>query len=211
MNLNIKKKLIFLIGLFLTLSTITGISSIANAQSTDSDCIIKGKKSERLPLLKNSNWKQLCNIWKELNRFEIDDNTLQDRLNHYDKVKNLMANVPGLLNNLVKGNSISKEEEAFLNDAFTYRLDYLAFKNQIVNCYSMTEDAYNYLKIREDLELQFDILEKLFRETKINSDTFETARNKIIEDLNLIDKKYPKDSKIYNTAQLSDLIIYLNE
>ena len=112
---------------------------------------------------------------------------------------------------LFKEKLLTEEQKQFLISTINQRIGYLEYQIGFVSCYDMSQLGFEIVKRREDLEKRYDILEKLFKESKIDSNVFELARQKINEDMTFIEQNNSSASQKAYNKDLTNILIYLNE
>lgn len=179
-----------------------------------------------LKLNKNVNWQALSKFWKQLNSLTIDfspkdgpealspgassETESENNLKTVGFLRKGYSDVNGYLDALVKANLLSSTERSFLIQLIQERFNYLQFKVGLIMCYEPSLAAYKIWQSRDDLEIQYDIIEKLYKQQKINPATFENARQRIIEDINFVQKSDNASEKPVD-KELVDILIYLNK
>lgn len=158
-------------------------------------------------LSENNNWLALCKLWKKLSKLDNEYNPRKS-WSIFEVLRTDYAGVNGWVSSLESVHLISLDEGRFIRDIFHDRFSYLEFRNGVVKCYDTSLSFNQIVQTRDDLENRYDILEKLFNENKINSETLSITKNKIIEDLNAIGHG---SSDKENNKQFADLLIYLNQ
>ncbi|MEW5822285.1 MAG: hypothetical protein AB1782_18975 [Cyanobacteriota bacterium] len=204
-----KKYLIIILSLFLAFLNNSKETTIAKPLNKNVNNEINTNNSFNNKLLKDKNWANINNFWKKLNKIERmqDYNSTYKLFEDSEKELNQIKNN---INNLKNIGLINDKEKEYLLTLFEQRLRYIEFSLGMVKCYKMSLLGSKIANTRGELEKRYDIIQKLFEENKINSDTFKTTTEQIKHDLKFIDEnsgdqQYKTDSKLIN------LIIYLNK
>lgn len=198
-----KIKKAFIIILSLIFSVQSGLFNIVYAQNKNSKhpaMNINDKKD----VFKDSNWLNLVKIWKSLNDKDYNKGS---NIN-YNALKQTGENAIKLIENLQKANLLKEDEINFLKELINQRIRFLQYSAGFIECYKMTLLGGEIVKKREDLESRYEILQKLYAENKIKSDTFEKTKEQILEDMNFIEKNTDKKKLSKNYL---DLLMYLNK
>lgn len=210
MRRNIKGIIVIFLSLFLSVCNVWNNNFSVKAQNQKVNKTNNISNSRIKSLEKDKSWNELRILWKKLNNFK----TGQDYNKNYAAYKELEKGnlkVDGVLNNLLNSKLITPKEKEFLYRLFLERLNYLEFELGFVTCYKMTSIGSKIAETRGDLEKKYDIIEKLFKEQKINSETFKTTRQTISEDISFIQKNTYGLTENSVSADTIDLLIYLNQ
>lgn len=203
-------------GLTLILSIIFGINSGLNSLTVAKDVkSLDNKKnvsfmSDINKLIKDPDWIKLSNYWKKLNHLQLKIDS-PNRFELFQPVINERDKVLSYLNGLLNKRLLSNAGKNYLQGIIDQRYEYLNYKFGMVKCYDMSEMGYKITLKREDLENQYDILERLYKEKKINSETFSTTKKKLVEDLKFIDNNNNMPSQKQTNTELIELLLYLNK
>ena len=114
------------------------------------------------------------------------------------------------LNTLENKKLLTSDEVKFINDKFNKRFDYLEYEMGFVDCYEMSQIGFQITQHYSDLEKRYKTLDKLFEEGKINSETFNIAKLKIVEDMKFIKENSSQASEKPLTEKEIQLLLYLN-
>ncbi|MEW5822290.1 MAG: hypothetical protein AB1782_19000 [Cyanobacteriota bacterium] len=207
---NIKEVIVFL---GILMSFYNGLNSTLNAEIKP----VKNNNQSRVDQSKyskltgNPNWQKISKVWKDLNHFEISK--MYNKAD-FEKIRSLEEDIQktkSWLNALEKAGFISLVEKNYLERVISERYGYLEFKTGFVLCYEMSQIGMEINKKRDDLENRFDLLEKLFKENKINSETYKQAKEAILNDYKFIDHNESIDQKEQINKELVELIILLGK
>lgn len=157
-------------------------------------------------LFNSNDWENLKNTWKRINKLNTNPNAKIDWNATQSLMNELESNSQKYIDVLHKAGNINDEEKNFLARLFSERLSYLQYQMGLIMCYEMSMVGSQIAEKRDDLENRYDILEKLYKENKVSSQTFEFTRKKIIEDMEFINKHEPFN---YNNKYI-ELITNLN-
>ncbi|MEW5822291.1 MAG: hypothetical protein AB1782_19005 [Cyanobacteriota bacterium] len=160
-------------------------------------------------LFKNNNWKKLTVMWKKLN--ELD--SLNPKGTHYTVLNNLRPSIDkseSIIKTLEQSLLLNAEESRFLKALFKERYHYLEYHFGFIDCYEMSMMGFQIIDKRDDLEKRYDILEKCFKDNKLNSETYKTAKEKLVEDLEFIETNKYSENKTNINDKFIDLVIHLN-
>lgn len=195
-----------LIAIYGGITNIISVKAESNKESTTGN-MLNNKYNK---LIHNKNWTNIKKFWKKINAIDIKEQnnsnfknlqTLQEQL---EKIKNNIEALKTL-------NLITLEQSQYLSNFIHARLSYLNYAMGRILCYKMSLIGAEVVKKRADLEKQYDILEKIFNENKIDQKTFELTKAKIIEDINFIDENTSINPKTENIEGMTDLLILLNK
>ncbi|MEW5822292.1 MAG: hypothetical protein AB1782_19010 [Cyanobacteriota bacterium] len=210
MSINAKKHLIIMLSFIVSFTGACSYNYADNNNNTSSNMSNTLKKSTIDKLAVNPNWQKVSNTWKNFNKLEYikDYNKLTDEFNNLEKEMNIALIK---LEQLEKARLITTEEQNYISLLFKDRMNHLQGSFGMYTCYQPTMDGGKIVNTKQDLENRYDIIEKLFKEKKINSETFTKTRRQIIEDLKVLEKSDYTLKKKQINANLIDLIINLNK
>lgn len=203
-----KKNIILFISLILTI--VSGGTYQLIAQNKTPVTINKNNPSKDTKLLTNDNWKGLKLIWKKYSNLQFEGVYNQDDFKKFQELKSLSSKIDAYLNGLEKSKLLTMEEKNYILHLFDARLHYLEYKAGFIKCYDMTMIGFEITKKYDDLENRYDTLEKLFKENKINENTYRVTREKIKEDLTFIQENSHKDNDKKLNDNFIELVTLLN-
>lgn len=129
-------------------------------------------------LSKNENWQELCKIWKILNHF--DENYAHKGL---DKQREQFTAINNALykniDPLKASNLLTEDEVFYIRNLIDTRLLYLERRYNLVMCRRMLPPV----DVEQNLEKRFDVLERLYKDGKVNSETYTATKQKLVDDL----------------------------
>lgn len=210
MRSSFKRYLILALGLCLPFVGIDNDNSQLKAQQKRDKTSIENVKVKLDNLLKNRDWVFISNYWKKLNNLERNN----DFNVNYNKLSSLNSDINKVKKSILSlknAKLLNEKESEFLQTFFQERLSYLEFALGTVKCYDMSQMGSKIAQTRGDLETRYDVLQKLFEENKINTDTFHQTRKKIVEDISFIDENSYYEENKKTSGELIDLIIYINK
>ncbi|MEW5822287.1 MAG: hypothetical protein AB1782_18985 [Cyanobacteriota bacterium] len=206
MKFKYNKYFILILSLFLGF---TGLTKSITYSKEPIEPYSKTSKINMSKLLNNTNWKNICKIWKNFNAAENKNN----HNDNYKMMQILEKELPSVANNidtLYKQGLLNTDQAEYLKSLFNERYHYLEFSLMLVKCYDMSELGYKIAQTRGELEKRYDTIQKLYSENKINSEVFKATSNQIIKDIKFIDdNSYSQKKK--TDQSLLELIIYLNK
>lgn len=159
-------------------------------------------------LEKDSNWNSVRNYWVSLNHIGPRKN-FESLIKYFDDLRKQLPDINNNLAVLVHDHLISQEEKDFIYSMIESRLFHLEGTFGAFTCYEPTIDGGQVMELRTNLEEQYDLLENLFKENKINQQTFSTIQQKLLKDINQIQAKENDTNKANDN--LTELIMYLNK
>lgn len=168
-------------------------------------------KSSRIQeLLKNKNWREVSRFWKEFNHFEgLEQKSIPRK--PFVKFEKKLPFIQYNLEALVKEHLLTNKEKDFIYAVFQDRLARYEHDNNLAMCRRVIMPMMGGTNKKYDLEKRYDLLEKLFKEGKLNSETFKSMQKQIVDDMNAMK---PNDwylfDKDINKSNVS-LIMYLNK
>lgn len=195
-------KKILILAISLTLSLQSGITNLALAEKKDNKTV-SNKELHREELFKNNNWQQLVKIWKSIH--EIAATKAENKT--YELLTKSRENAKNLIDGLKTSKLITVEESEFLEKIINSRIRYLEYAAGIADCYYMIPGGVESLKKREDLEKRYEILDQIFKENKINTETFEKTKAQIADNIIFLEA----NEKTKPSKNCLDLLIYLNQ
>lgn len=155
-------------------------------------------------LITSVEWKKLSDIWQKLNH--IDNGGNHNNIKGiYDKITSSKAEIEPCLKRLFDLKLISGTEKDFLLNQFSNRIQSLPSRSGMVTCYDVSFSVLNTYKAQEDLEKQYDLLEKLAKENKISEEAYKTVKQSINKDL----AELTHSKSISQKEQLNDALIKL--
>jgi hypothetical protein len=154
----------------------------------------------------NKSWQKLKNIWKKLNFLETNGQLEVNWQEYFNTLKEDISKVNDLTQNLINENLINTEEKEYLDMLFTRRMDDFNFRFGYMTCYLISPEFDTYFKTREELDQQYCLLQKMFIENKINTETFNTIKENIYDRLLTLENP----DQLKNNPGLIDLITFLN-
>lgn len=167
--------------------------------------------------LTNSNhWKNLKCYWKELNSISKEMN-FANKMEMFARLSNnnlgsFDSKISNIIENISKLELVNKEALIFIKNAILERYNHIQQEHGIVTCYMMGGIAEERKALNE-LENQYILLDKMFKEDKINSKTYELTKETIYNSFEEVIKI--KSSYSNNQIQLNksfiDYIVELNK
>lgn len=134
----------------------------------------------RLELLKeNPHWQELQALWKEMNSFKQNVQASDTRDFYDNKVNRLKTLVLNTLYKLKKEHLINDDEEITLSKITFRRLKHLKRIFSGPMCYRPMLAGYLEMQSLDTLEKRYKLLEKLFKESKINQKVYEESQKQI--------------------------------
>ncbi|MEW5822294.1 MAG: hypothetical protein AB1782_19020 [Cyanobacteriota bacterium] len=176
-----KKKTTLL--LTLLLSFISTNMLLNNCNAFESNNKQQQVKHDNLAQLKtNKDWQAISSIWKDLNHFKgnNDYNKSRDKLT---RLKNSVEKAKNNLNNLVNKKLLTADESNFIDAVLNQRLHHVERSVGLVTCYKPSPEGIKNMTTKSELEERYDTIEKLYKQNKINSETFKTTSQQIKKDL----------------------------
>lgn len=210
MNKKLLNVLLVFLGVFAGYSGVLNNHNATIANDKDSNKVSESNKDQLQQIVNNKDWKELCKIWKKFSHLQSqkDYNKNYYMFEELEKEKDKFSSH---LTNLLNSKLINQKEHDYLLNTFIERSGYLRFHMGLVKCYKMSLIGSKIAQTRGELEQRYDIIEKLFSEGKINSETFNNTRKQIFEEMQFIDDNSHETPELKGNNRLYNLIIYLNK
>ena len=211
MKKKIKSYIIVFLSLILAIFNATSnnmsvkAKEIANNEQTDLDT------SRINRLNKNNDWLAVKKFWINLNHFNNDSNDSTPSIKRFEKLSANKDSVEQSLQDLVRLDLLSEKESSLILNVIYTRLSHLERMVGYVTCYKPSPAGFNILKTKNELENQYDILEKLYKENKITETAFNNAKIQIIKNISYLKKEALKEENEVITDSEAALLIYLNQ
>lgn len=195
-----KKKFVYLLALLTSLSCTVACLS----QTKDT----KKMNGEETVSRKDPAWAKLSEMWKNINKlYETQDYTIKMPL--YNQVRKDYTNVDKYLAELKSKGFIDEKQKNFLKEQFENRYYSLPQRTGMVTCYEASPDTFKTSKTLDELNKQYEALDKLAQDNKINSQTYINVKENIIKDIKEY-KEIQKSKAIVPDDSLIELLYFLS-
>ncbi|MEW5820266.1 MAG: hypothetical protein AB1782_08760 [Cyanobacteriota bacterium] len=162
-----------------------------------------------------NHWKNLKRYWKELSSISLEMN-FTNKMEMFARLSNNSGSFDSKINNIIENidklELVNEEALIFIKNAILDRFNHIQQEHGIVTCYMMGGIAEERKALNE-LENQYILLDKMFKEEKINSKTYELTKEAIYNSFEEVIKI--KSSYSNNQSQLNksfiDYIVELNK
>lgn len=153
-------------------------------------------------LSQNPNWQELSKIWKKLNHF--DENYSHKSLNEQrEQYTTLNNGIYKTIDALKSTQLLTEDEVDYINNILNTRLLYLERRYNLLMCRRMLPPVDD----EQNLEKRFDTLERLYKEGKVNSETYTLTKQKLNQDLKQLKIN---DQRYHYKQDYLNLILLLN-
>lgn len=200
-----KKKIVYILAL------LTSISCNVSCLSQQKDNVKVDNKVDNNKSFgrKDPSWIKLSTVWKDITKLdENKDFAVKTKI--YDKVMKEYTEIDKYLKDLETKGILSKRQKDFIKQQFDVRYYSLPQRTGMVTCYEASIDGFKIQKTVDELNKQYEILDKLAQDGKINSQTYINAKNNIIQDIKDC-KAAQKKEMIIPDDSLVELLYFLSK
>lgn len=184
------------------------------AKTHDNNSDVSIPKNNKTGLYSSESWKNIKNLWMTIseisNSFGKPPLRLfpQELMKRYGDYKNKLNDY---FSDLINKKLLTANEKEFLQRLIDLRSMHVMQKSGMATCY-ISAEVTPERKTLDDLEIRYKLLHTLYEENKISTEAFKEARDKIVEDIAILQQKTTSpDNSIKKNSTYQDLIMELNK